>query len=36
VYLAEHLAEHLRGTNGVDVKVRHIQLEKLGWENPPQ
>ncbi len=36
VYLAEHLAEHLRGTNGVDVKVRHMQLEKLGWENPPQ
>ena len=36
VYLAEHLAEHLRGTKGVDVKVRHMQLEKLGWENPPQ
>ncbi len=36
VYLAEHLAEHLRGANGVDVKVRHMQLEKLGWENPPQ
>ncbi|MFZ0337365.1 MAG: RNase adapter RapZ [Terracidiphilus sp.] len=36
VYLAEHLAEHLRGTHGVDVKVRHMQLEKLGWENPPQ
>ncbi len=36
VYLAEHLAEHLRGTNGVDVKVRHMQLEKLGWENSPQ
>jgi aminoglycoside/choline kinase family phosphotransferase len=36
VYLAEHLAEHLRGAKGVDVKVRHMQLEKLGWENPPQ
>src|SRR5271166_3246877 len=36
VYLAEHLAEHLRGTKGVDVKVRHLQLETLGWENPPQ
>ncbi len=32
VYLAEHLAEHLRGTKGVDVKVRHMQLEKLGWQ----
>jgi hypothetical protein len=36
VYLAEHLAEHLRGAEGVDVQVRHMQLEKLGWENPPQ
>jgi aminoglycoside/choline kinase family phosphotransferase len=32
VYLAEHLAEHLRRTNNVDVKVRHMQLEKLGWQ----
>lgn len=30
VYLAEQLAEHLRGTPGVEVQVRHIQLEKLG------
>jgi aminoglycoside/choline kinase family phosphotransferase len=30
VYLAEHLAKHLRGTAGVEVVVRHIELEKLG------
>jgi hypothetical protein len=30
VYLAEQLAEHLRGTKGVEVQVRHTQLEKLG------
>ena len=36
VYLAERLAEHLHDTKGVDVKVRHIQLEKLGRENPPK
>ena len=30
VYLAEHLAEHLRASKGVNVIVRHIQLEKLG------
>jgi len=29
VYLAEQLAEHLRGTKGVEVIVRHTQLEKL-------
>jgi aminoglycoside/choline kinase family phosphotransferase len=33
VYLAEQLAQHLRGTSGVEVKVRHTQLEKLGREN---
>jgi aminoglycoside/choline kinase family phosphotransferase len=27
VYLAEHLAKHLRGRNGVDVVVRHRELE---------
>ncbi len=36
VYLAERLAEHLRGTEGVEVEVRHIELEKLGRENAPQ
>ena len=36
VYLAEQLAEHLRGARGVEVKVRHTQLEKLGRENAPQ
>lgn len=29
VYLAEHLAEQLRQRSGVDVLVRHLQLEKL-------
>jgi aminoglycoside/choline kinase family phosphotransferase len=30
VYLAEQLAKHLRGTLGVQVVVRHAELEKLG------
>jgi hypothetical protein len=30
VFLAEQLAKHLRGRNGVDVLVRHLGLEKLG------
>jgi aminoglycoside/choline kinase family phosphotransferase len=30
VYLAEQLAKHLRGSNGVEVVVRHIELEKMG------
>jgi hypothetical protein len=30
VYLAEQLANHLRGNSGVDVVVRHIGLEKMG------
>jgi hypothetical protein len=30
VYLAEQLANHLRGSKGVEVVVRHIELEKLG------
>ena len=30
VYLAEHLAQHLRGAGGVEVIVRHTQLEKMG------
>jgi aminoglycoside/choline kinase family phosphotransferase len=30
VYLAEQLAKHLRGISGVEVVVRHIQLEKMG------
>jgi len=28
VYLAEQLAKHLRGLNGVEVALRHIELEK--------
>jgi len=30
VYLAEQLAKHLRGKNGVEVIVRHLGLEKMG------
>jgi aminoglycoside/choline kinase family phosphotransferase len=30
VYLAEQLAKHLRARNGVEVIVRHLQLENLG------
>jgi aminoglycoside/choline kinase family phosphotransferase len=30
VYLAEQLARHLRGSNGVEAVVRHIELEKMG------
>ena len=30
VYLAEQLAKHLRGRNGIEVVLRHRELEKLG------
>jgi aminoglycoside/choline kinase family phosphotransferase len=30
VYFAEQLAKHLRGRNGVEVIVRHTELENLG------
>jgi len=30
VYLAEQLAKHLRDRNGVEVVVRHLELENLG------
>ena len=30
VYLAEQLAKHLRGRNGVEVLLRHRELETLG------
>lgn len=30
VYLAEQLAKRLRGRDGVEVVLRHLQLEKLG------
>jgi RNase adaptor protein for sRNA GlmZ degradation len=30
VYLAEALANHLQGTDGVEVIVRHLSLEKRG------
>jgi aminoglycoside/choline kinase family phosphotransferase len=30
VYLAEQLARHLRSSSGVEVAVRHIELERMG------
>jgi aminoglycoside/choline kinase family phosphotransferase len=30
VFLAEHLAKRLRCQNGVDVELRHLELEKMG------
>ena len=30
VFLAEHLAKRLRGQAGVEVAVRHLELEKMG------
>jgi aminoglycoside/choline kinase family phosphotransferase len=30
VYLAEQLAKHLRASSGVEVAVRHIEVEKMG------
>ena len=30
VYLAEHLAKHSRGKAGVEVVLKHIELEKMG------
>jgi aminoglycoside/choline kinase family phosphotransferase len=30
VYLAEKLARHLRAASGVEVELRHIELEKMG------
>jgi RNase adaptor protein for sRNA GlmZ degradation len=30
VFLAEQLARRLRLRNGVDVVVRHLELEKMG------
>jgi len=30
VYMAEHLAQHLRERNGVEVAVRHLELERMG------
>jgi aminoglycoside/choline kinase family phosphotransferase len=32
VYLAEQLAKHLRGMAGVEVVVRHVELEKMNSE----
>ena len=32
VFLAEQLASHLRGMSGVEVRLWHIELEKMGLE----
>ncbi len=29
VYLANQLAEHLRGVSGLEVVLRHVELEKM-------
>ena len=34
VFLAEQLANHLRGKTGIEVAVRHIELEKMNLETP--
>jgi RNase adaptor protein for sRNA GlmZ degradation len=33
VYLAEQLAKHLRGRNGVEVVLVHRELERMAAEN---
>jgi aminoglycoside/choline kinase family phosphotransferase len=35
VFLAEQLARHLRANNGVEVAVRHIELENMANPGPP-
>jgi aminoglycoside/choline kinase family phosphotransferase len=30
VFLAEHLAKRLRGQSGIEVEVRHLEMEKIG------
>jgi len=34
VYLAEQLAKHLRGRNGVEVVVQHRELQRMASEKP--
>ena len=34
VYLAEQLAKHLRGRNGVEVDVQHRELERMAQRTP--
>ena len=36
VYFAEQLAKHLRAQSGVEVALRHVQLEKMALEKPAQ
>ena len=36
VFLAEQLAKRLRARNGLEVAVRHLELEKLGKRKTPQ
>jgi aminoglycoside/choline kinase family phosphotransferase len=35
VFLAEQMARHLRARSGVEVVVRHVELEKVGKEATP-
>ncbi|MGE5324879.1 MAG: hypothetical protein ACM3SW_18570, partial [Actinomycetota bacterium] len=35
VYLAEEVAQHLRSKPGVEVVVRHLQLEKMRLDGAP-
>ncbi len=35
VYFAEQLAKRLRSRNGLEVEVRHLGLEKMGWRKWP-
>jgi aminoglycoside/choline kinase family phosphotransferase len=36
VFLAEQLANHLRANNGVEVQLRHIEIEKMSAEKMAQ
>jgi len=36
VYLAEQLAKHLRGRSGVEVSVRHRELDRMESQKPEE
>jgi RNase adaptor protein for sRNA GlmZ degradation len=35
VFLAEQMAKHLKGKPGVEVAVRHVELEKMALKAAP-